>query len=1044
VSTAPSPPASEEDGPLLGVDWLAEDADPKPAEAVLLPGGERMWQLEQGRLELFAVELSEEQPAARWTPLLTLEAEALFGGVGRRSERTLLVHLSPDARVRRVADEELASGELAGAASRWVNGLLSALRSERGEGDLHPLQARRGRLQVQFAELTQGGAQSLRAGALARSGTPSAWVAVERGRARVLGRERHRRLEAGELTALGNADWLLAESDCELEIMDLEALLSAGSLVDQLSRVGEELLDAVGERVRRGVERERHQLERRERHEQEALDIALDDFAAILDERVQTLRDMGESPAYLALHFIAAHLGVPLRGADAAAGRRVDVVRAIARASNLRLRPVRLAGRWWRRDVGALVGSLEPDETPVALIPGPRGYVLHDPDDGHPQRVTRRVARRLSEDARQVYRPLPRRPLTGGEIVRWSLGGLRHELTLMLLCAIGVAAVGLLVPFVTSRILGQLVPRDAGLEITQLCMLLLLGASVATLLRTVYNLAGLRIEGRLDGTVQAAVWDRLLALPARFHRRFSTGALATAVLSISESREVLSGVAFRAALELVVVIANLILICAFAPPLAAVALVALVLAAAVAAFGSRRQLRHERKAHAATERINARTFQLLSGVAKISAAAAEARAFAHWAEAFARGRRHTYDARAVQNRLAAFNAGLTLLGAAGAFFAVGVLFPGLSTATFLLFNLAFFQMLGAVVQVTATVALVLSVVPALGSLAPVLEAVPEATERLADPGVLEGEIEVGGVTFAYQPGGPPALSDVSFRVAPGEFVAIVGESGSGKSTLMRLLLAFETPEHGSVSYDGQDLAELDPLAVRRQCGVVLQDATLFAGDILSNIVGSGLYSQAEAWEALRMVGLEEEVAAMPMGIYTMLSEGGRTLSGGQRQRLLLAQAMVSRPRILLLDEATSALDNVAQAHVAESMQGLQATRIVIAHRLSTIQGADRIIVLDDGRIVQQGTYEGLIEAEGPFRALAARQLSDVTPAPDASGEGGTPAAPDGGAPEPDGGAPEPDSGAREPEHDGSEADGNEGADRPRSGRRWRFVSRRDG
>ena len=205
-------------------------------------------------------------------------------------------------------------------------------------------------------------------------------------------------------------------------------------------------------------------------------------------------------------------------------------------------------------------------------------------------------------------------------------------------------------------------------------------------------------------------------------------------------------------------------------------------------------------------------------------------------------------------------------------------------------------------------------------------------------------------------------------------MAFVGPSGSGKSTLFRLLLGFETPESGTIFFDGKDLSRLDLRAVRRQLGVVLQNGALMPGSIFENIVGSEPLTMEDAWEASRMVGLDKDIENMPMGMHTMVAEGASTFSGGQRQRLIIARALVRRPRILLFDEATSALDNRTQEIVSRSLEQLNATRIVIAHRLSTIQNADRICVIEAGHLVQQGTFEELMAVEGPFATLAKRQI----------------------------------------------------------------------
>jgi ATP-binding cassette subfamily C protein len=219
------------------------------------------------------------------------------------------------------------------------------------------------------------------------------------------------------------------------------------------------------------------------------------------------------------------------------------------------------------------------------------------------------------------------------------------------------------------------------------------------------------------------------------------------------------------------------------------------------------------------------------------------------------------------------------------------------------------------------------------------------------------------------------LRDLSLKIHPGQFVAFVGSSGSGKSTLLRLLLGFEAPESGGIFYDGHDLSGLDIQAVRQQIGVVLQSSRPINGSIFNNIVGSAPLSVEDAWEAARLAGIEEDIRRMPMGMHTHLGDGGGSISGGQRQRLMIARAIVRRPRILLFDEATSALDNHTQAIVSRSLESLQATRIVIAHRLSTIVKADWIFVMDRGTLSQSGAYEQLLAQPGPFRDLAQRQMT---------------------------------------------------------------------
>ena len=298
----------------------------------------------------------------------------------------------------------------------------------------------------------------------------------------------------------------------------------------------------------------------------------------------------------------------------------------------------------------------------------------------------------------------------------------------------------------------------------------------------------------------------------------------------------------------------------------------------------------------------------------------------------------------------------------------------LSTGNFLAFNLAFGTFINGTTSLSGTVVDVLQVLPLWQRAEPILKALPEVNSSQVDPGRLSGRLVVDNLNFRYRDDGALTLDDVSIHAEPGEFIAIVGPSGSGKSTLLRLLLGFEVPASGKIYYDGQDLAGLDIYAVRRQLGVVLQNSRLMSASIFNNIASNALISIDDAWEAARMAGFADDIAAMPMGMHTVVSEGATNLSGGQRQRLLIARALVLKPRILLFDEATSALDNRTQAIVSQSLAQLKVTRIAIAHRLSTIHSANRIYVIQNGKVVQQGNFSELANQSGLFAQLMLRQM----------------------------------------------------------------------
>jgi ABC-type bacteriocin/lantibiotic exporter with double-glycine peptidase domain len=388
------------------------------------------------------------------------------------------------------------------------------------------------------------------------------------------------------------------------------------------------------------------------------------------------------------------------------------------------------------------------------------------------------------------------------------------------------------------------------------------------------------------------------------------------------------------------------------------------------------QLRRQREVLSLQGKIASLLLGLIQAVAKLRVAGAEERAFSRWAEQFAEQRRISMQARRLAAGQLSFNAAYGIFTSL-AIFAMVAWSSGaaLPVGELLAFNAAFGQFLAAALATVSLLSSVLVMVPLFERLAPVLATAPEVDEEKVDPGELAGEVELSHVSFRYDETGPLILDGLSFRANAGEFIALVGPSGSGKSTCLRLILGFEKPASGSIYFDRQDLAALGVQAVRRQIGVVMQHSQPMTGDIFSNIASGTNLTLEDAWEAAAMAGLADDIRAMPMGMHTVVSEGAGTFSGGQRQRLLIARAIVNRPRILLFDEATSALDNRTQEVVSRSLESLKATRIVIAHRLSTIANADRIYVVVGGRVVEAGTYRELMAGGGAFVEMARRQLA---------------------------------------------------------------------
>jgi NHLM bacteriocin system ABC transporter ATP-binding protein len=712
-------------------------------------------------------------------------------------------------------------------------------------------------------------------------------------------------------------------------------------------------------------------------------------LASIL-KRQTAIDPLSEGPPLLAAaRAVADTLGIVLRLPaipEPAASDKVshgqNALTAIARASHVRLHRVRLSGTWWRRDGGPLIAYTREDHRPVALLPvSTSRYDLFDPTNRTRIPVQAQIAATLELDAYMLYRPLPALVRGWLSMLRFGLQGRGMDLLVLLFTGLAATLLGMLTPQATAILIDTAIPdSDRGI-VLQLSLMLLAAACGQGLFQLTQGFALLRQHTASGAAVQIAMWDRLLKLKPSFFRQYTTGDLQARVSAVTTIQQKLNGATLRTLFASLLALLNLVLMLAYDVRLALVAAVVALIASIVTIGASVLTVWHVRPLQRLTGELLGTVVQLINGITKLRIAGAEERAFGYWGKAFSQQQILRRRVQLIEDLMIVVNAVLPTLATAVLFwFAMRALAapeaagrPSLGTGTFLAFHVAFGTFIGGVTMLSNTIVDLLEVAPLWGRAKPIIVAPPEVDIAKADPGRLTGKLALEHVTFRYREQGPIVLHDVSVRADPGEFIALVGRSGSGKSTILRLLLGFDIPESGAVYYDDQELGRLDIAEVRRQAGTVLQQSSVMSSTIFENIAGGRLITPEDAWEAARTAGLAEDIAAMPMGLYTFVSEGGGNLSGGQRQRLLIARALTHKPVLVFFDEATSALDNHTQAVVSASLEQLRATRVVIAHRLSTIRHADRIYVLDAGQIVQQGTFAELANQEGLFAQLIARQ-----------------------------------------------------------------------
>jgi NHLM bacteriocin system ABC transporter ATP-binding protein len=659
---------------------------------------------------------------------------------------------------------------------------------------------------------------------------------------------------------------------------------------------------------------------------------------------------------------------------DWAAGLSADPIRAIARSSGVRVRAVTLEGAWWRNSLEPMVAFSGPHGEPVVLVPRESGrYRVVDPVTGEQTKVTEEYARGLRPTAYVLYHPMPAGSLGVRGLLSFGLRGSGRDLARLLGYSIAAGLLALAPPVATGKILGDLVPVGERGPVLAASLLLMFVAFATTGFLLSRSAGLLRLQGRMLTRMQSGLWDRLLALPVQFFSRFTVADLTLRVNGVDAIQQIVASVASQTLLAVVTLLFSLGLLFFYSATLALVVLGATLLTVGVSAFVTLAQVRRLRAMYNAKGDASGVLLQVVQGADKIRAAAAENRALGAWSGRFADQATYLLSSERLSAVRTAMYAMLPSLLTVIVFAMVSH-DPGImDIAGFLAFITALGQIAGATSQLDLSLGFALNVLPIFDRMKPILAEPVEVSPGAGDPGLLEGRVELAAVTYRYPGMETPVLHEVSITAEPGEFVALVGPSGSGKSTIVRLLLGFDRPESGSVTYDGKDLAALDTRAVRAQIGVAMQNASVTGSDLLSVITGDWPLSEDDAWAAAAKVGLADDIRALPMGMRTMVGDNAVTFSGGQRQRLVLAAAIARNPRLVVLDEATSALDSVTQAQVSEAFDGLQVTRIVVAHRLSTIRNATKVVVLDAGRVVQEGTFEELASVPGIFQNMVLRQ-----------------------------------------------------------------------
>ena len=655
-----------------------------------------------------------------------------------------------------------------------------------------------------------------------------------------------------------------------------------------------------------------------------------------------------------------------------------DQLEYVLRPTGLMTREVELEEGWQNDAYGPMLGYLKEAGTAVALLPGTiYGYYFKDPATGKRTRITRKTARLFSREALCFYQPLPMKKLGIPDLLKYMKNSITYgDLVVIVLATLAVQLVGMIEPRVYSLVTGKILEGHNMNLMAGVGVFLLTSAFAAQLIGLVRSLLMQRINTKTSQAVQASVMMRILSLPVSFFRRYSSGELSSRAGSVNSLCSMMLNNILSIGLSSLLSLLYVAQIFSFAPALVWPSLLIILATVVMSLAVSFVQIGISRKRMKLSAEEQGMSYAVMNGIQKIRLSGSEKRVFARWGRLYAKGAQLEYNPPLFLKINTVITTAISLIGTIVLYYLA--IQTNVGVSQYYAFTAAYGRVMGAFSALAGIAVSVASIRPVLEMAEPILKAEPEVVADKQPVDRVTGHIEMSHVSFRYEENTPYVLNDLSLDIKAGEYVAIVGRTGCGKSTLVRLLLGFEKPEKGGIFYDRHDLNSIDPRSLRKHIGVVIQNGQLFQGDIFSNItISAPDLTLDEAWEAAEMAGIAQDIRDMPMGMQTLISEGQGGISGGQKQRLMIARAVAPKPSILIFDEATSALDNKTQKQVSGALDKLNCTRIVIAHRLSTIRNCDRILVMDKGTIIEEGTYDDLIAQNGHFAELVARQRLDA-------------------------------------------------------------------
>ncbi len=633
---------------------------------------------------------------------------------------------------------------------------------------------------------------------------------------------------------------------------------------------------------------------------------------------------------------------------------------------NIFFREITLSENWWTRCTGYMLGFMADDNTPVLLVPGFTDYTFKYPKTGKMMSASK-SADLLKNEAVIACQPLSEDKLTVKGLMHYAMYSLcKYDFVYSLLACVAVILLTMFTPYVCKLIFSEVIPSGDASQIVPIATLLFSAAVGLTMVQVARNLVVMRIKDKVEYALQTAMMSRLLLLPATFIKEYTPGDLSNRLLSLSSVSSRLTASFLSTMLTFLFSVIMFVQFFIYGGPLLYTGIIVIALQLVGISLEYYFTKKIQLNVNDSNSHLIGILFSLFSGIQKIKTCGAEFRAYHQWAKAYAPTEQYSSRQPLPSFYVTAVSGCLKFLPMIVTMWAAW--HYGLSLSDYIAYCAVLGLVCTAVLQLQGITKMVSRILPELRLCRPIIAAKPETKQEAHVVKNISGRVDIRGLKFRYADDMPLLFDGLNLTINSGDYVALVGPSGCGKSTLMRLMLGLENPLAGSIFYDQYDISDINLRSFRQFCvSICLQDGQLIEGTILDNIIfNNPILTEEDAWEAARMAALDKDLQQLPLGMKTPISVDGKGVSGGQRQRILIARALVRKPRILFLDEATSALDNISQYIVTENLAKLKCTRIVIAHRLSTIKNCNRVILLQDGRVAADGSYEevkGLLNIE---------------------------------------------------------------------------------